>query len=167
MEGDQAARDDLEGSEQIADVFDQEEDGLDLHDDREQLYLTLKVLSDLLLAWKRLILVIGAVVVAGVRTAFFFAGGLETVDGGLLSDRVELCAFAPFREILPLVFFGLRLLEAILFVREHLLTIRINVHLFGAGAIHGRVVSLTHHVFMMHDGSIIVVPTIVRIHYYN
>ena len=68
MEGEQAACDDLEGSEKETNVFDQEEDGLDLHNDREKSDLTLKVLGDLLLTRERFVLVIGAVVV-GVRTA--------------------------------------------------------------------------------------------------
>ena len=68
MEGEQAACDDLEGSEKETNVFDQEEDGLDLHNDREKSDLTLEVLGDLLLTRERFVLVIGAVVV-GVRTA--------------------------------------------------------------------------------------------------
>ena len=67
MEDEQAACDDLEGSEKETDVFDQEEDGLDLHNDGEKLDLALEVLGDLLLTRERFVLVIGAVVV-GVRT---------------------------------------------------------------------------------------------------
>ena len=90
------------------------------------------------------------------------------MNGRLLSDRLELGALTWLRKVLPLVTFWLLLLYALIVISKHLGAIFVNVHLFVAGSIHGRAVTLTHQIVLMHDGSVVfVVPTIVLVHYYN